>query len=51
MIFILFNDFLDDTEHVIGTTTDTTGWGGWAWNMVSSLLPIDWDNEIGRAHV
>lgn len=43
--FILFNDFLDDTEHVIGTTTDTTGWGGWAWNMVSSLLPIDWDND------
>ncbi|XP_043519945.1 vacuolar protein sorting-associated protein 13B isoform X2 [Frieseomelitta varia] len=35
----------DDTDHVIGTATDSTGWGGWAWNMMSSLLPIEWDND------
>lgn len=32
-------------DHVTGTGTESTGWGGWAWNMVSSLLPIDWDND------
>ncbi|KZC08609.1 Vacuolar protein sorting-associated protein 13B [Dufourea novaeangliae] len=35
----------DIIDHVSGAATDTTGWGGWAWNMVSSLLPIDWDND------
>ncbi|CAL7938023.1 unnamed protein product [Xylocopa violacea] len=35
----------DEIDLVIGTATDNTGWGGWAWNMVSSLLPIDWDND------
>ncbi|XP_026672531.1 vacuolar protein sorting-associated protein 13B isoform X2 [Ceratina calcarata] len=35
----------DDTDHIGGTGAENTGWGGWAWNMVSSLLPIDWDND------
>ncbi|XP_076678481.1 vacuolar protein sorting 13B isoform X2 [Andrena cerasifolii] len=35
----------DMIDHVTGTGTESTGWGGWAWNMVSSLLPIDWDND------
>ncbi|XP_050594449.1 intermembrane lipid transfer protein VPS13B isoform X2 [Bombus affinis] len=35
----------DDIDHVSGTAADSTGWGGWAWNMVSSLLPIDWEND------
>ncbi|XP_076631853.1 vacuolar protein sorting 13B isoform X1 [Colletes latitarsis] len=32
-------------DHGSGIAADNTGWGGWAWNMVSSLLPIDWDND------
>ncbi|XP_076295219.1 vacuolar protein sorting 13B isoform X2 [Lasioglossum baleicum] len=35
----------DIIDHVSGVADDTTGWGGWAWNMVSSVLPIDWDND------
>ncbi|XP_076241466.1 vacuolar protein sorting 13B [Calliopsis andreniformis] len=35
----------DIIDHVSGTATEGSGWGGWAWNMVSSLLPIDWDND------
>ncbi|XP_076376736.1 vacuolar protein sorting 13B isoform X1 [Megalopta genalis] len=35
----------DIIDHVSGAPDDTTGWGGWAWNMVSSVLPIDWDND------
>ncbi|XP_029039570.2 vacuolar protein sorting-associated protein 13B isoform X3 [Osmia bicornis bicornis] len=35
----------DDIDHVSGVATETSGWGGWAWNVVSSLLPIDWDND------
>lgn len=42
---ILSYNIVDDTDHVIGTATDSTGWGGWAWNMMSSLLPIEWDND------
>ena len=42
---ILSCNIVDDTDHVIGTATDSTGWGGWAWNMMSSLLPIEWDND------
>lgn len=29
----------------MGTSTDAVGWGGWAWDMVSSVLPVDWDNN------
>ncbi|XP_076650338.1 vacuolar protein sorting 13B isoform X2 [Halictus rubicundus] len=40
------NNIQDDIiDHVSGAANDTTGWGGWAWNMVSSVLPIDWDND------
>ncbi|CAK9795272.1 Intermembrane lipid transfer protein VPS13B [Anthophora plagiata] len=35
----------DDIDHATGVAVDNIGWGGWAWNMVSSLLPIDWDND------
>ncbi|XP_067209482.1 intermembrane lipid transfer protein VPS13B isoform X1 [Linepithema humile] len=35
----------DDTSQIAGTATDAVGWGGWAWNMVSSVLPGDWDND------
>ncbi|XP_012543255.1 vacuolar protein sorting-associated protein 13B isoform X3 [Monomorium pharaonis] len=35
----------DDVNQVTGTSTDTVGWGGWAWDMVSSVLPVDWDNN------
>lgn len=41
---MVFN-IIDDIDHVSGTAADSTGWGGWAWNMVSSLLPIDWEND------
>lgn len=29
----------------MGTSTDAVGWGGWAWDIVSSVLPVDWDNN------
>ncbi|XP_054006239.1 intermembrane lipid transfer protein VPS13B isoform X1 [Hylaeus anthracinus] len=32
-------------ENTEGDTADTTEWSGWAWNMVSSLLPFDLDND------
>ncbi|XP_012153493.2 vacuolar protein sorting 13B isoform X2 [Megachile rotundata] len=35
----------DDIDRAGGNVAETTGWGGWAWNAVSSLLPIDWDND------
>lgn len=35
----------DDTNQVAGTSTDAVGWGGWAWDIVSSVLPVDWDNN------
>ncbi|XP_039314180.1 vacuolar protein sorting-associated protein 13B [Solenopsis invicta] len=35
----------DDTNQVIGTSTDAVGWGGWAWDIMSSVLPVDWDNN------
>ncbi|XP_011871179.1 PREDICTED: vacuolar protein sorting-associated protein 13B isoform X1 [Vollenhovia emeryi] len=35
----------DDTNQIVGTSTDAVGWGGWAWEMVSSVLPVDWDNN------
>ncbi|XP_011140226.1 vacuolar protein sorting-associated protein 13B [Harpegnathos saltator] len=34
----------DDTNQVAGISTDV-GWSGWAWDMVSSVLPVDWDND------
>lgn len=37
--------FSDDTSQITGTATDAIGWGGWAWNMVSSVLPGVWDND------
>ncbi|EZA51369.1 Vacuolar protein sorting-associated protein 13B [Ooceraea biroi] len=33
----------DDTNQVAGTSADAVGWGGWAWDMVSSFLPVDHD--------
>ncbi|KAG7190764.1 hypothetical protein KM043_006836 [Ampulex compressa] len=35
----------DDINQVTGTPADAVGWGGWAWNTVSSILPVDWDND------
>ena len=35
----------DDTNQVTGTSTDAIGWGGWAWDIVSSVLPVYWDNN------
>lgn len=35
----------DDTNQVTGTSTDAVGWGGWAWDIVSSVLPVYWDNN------
>ncbi|XP_071652871.1 intermembrane lipid transfer protein VPS13B isoform X2 [Temnothorax longispinosus] len=35
----------DDTNQIAATSTDAVGWGGWAWDMVSSVLPVDWDNN------
>ncbi|XP_032691389.1 vacuolar protein sorting-associated protein 13B isoform X2 [Odontomachus brunneus] len=35
----------DDMNQVAATSTDVVGWGGWAWDMVSSVLPVDWDND------
>jgi vacuolar protein sorting-associated protein 13B len=29
---------------VSGTSADN-GWGMWAWNTVSSFLPMDWQND------
>ncbi|OAD58896.1 Vacuolar protein sorting-associated protein 13B [Eufriesea mexicana] len=34
----------EDTDHVSRAAVDNSGWG-WAWNMLSSLLPIDWDDD------
>ncbi|KAK2583878.1 hypothetical protein KPH14_001152 [Odynerus spinipes] len=35
----------DEIGQIIGTAPEGVGWGGWAWNVVSSLLPIDWDSD------
>lgn len=45
MIISNNNNASDDTNQVAGTSTDVVGWGGWAWDMVSSVLPVDWDND------
>lgn len=42
---LFYDNFLDDTDHVSRASIDNSSWGGWAWDMVSSLLPIDWDND------
>ncbi|XP_020300480.1 vacuolar protein sorting-associated protein 13B isoform X2 [Pseudomyrmex gracilis] len=34
----------DDTSQIASTSTDV-GWGWWAWDLVSSVLPGYWDNE------
>ncbi|XP_050449510.1 intermembrane lipid transfer protein VPS13B isoform X1 [Cataglyphis hispanica] len=35
----------DDASQIVGTSTDAVGWGGWAWDIVSSVLPVDWENN------
>jgi len=42
----------EDTNQAAGTSTETAGWGGWAWDMVSSFLPVDhdWSNEQQLAY-
>lgn len=32
-------------DEVVPSTAAADGWGGWAWNMVSSFLPVDWDTD------
>ncbi|XP_015175870.1 PREDICTED: vacuolar protein sorting-associated protein 13B isoform X1 [Polistes dominula] len=32
----------DEISQIIGTITEAVGWGGWAWNVASTVLPIDW---------
>ncbi|XP_008205594.1 vacuolar protein sorting-associated protein 13B isoform X1 [Nasonia vitripennis] len=34
----------DELTQAAGSTGDI-GWGMWAWNTMSSILPMDWDNE------
>ncbi|KAL6262831.1 hypothetical protein P5V15_005621 [Pogonomyrmex californicus] len=42
----------DDTNQLTGTSTDAVGWGGWAWDIVSSVLPVDnnWSAEQQMAY-
>ncbi|XP_047349792.1 vacuolar protein sorting-associated protein 13B isoform X2 [Vespa velutina] len=32
----------DDISQIIGTITEAASWGGWAWDIVSTVLPVDW---------
>lgn len=25
--------------------SESQGWGGWAWNLASSVLPVDWEGD------
>nr|XP_031825790.1 vacuolar protein sorting-associated protein 13B isoform X2 [Nomia melanderi] len=35
----------DIIDHVSGTATDINEWSELAWDIVSALIPIDWDND------
>ena len=36
---------VEDLNPIPGTSTEGIGWGGWAWNTMSSFLPVAWDND------
>lgn len=38
----IIENILDDISQIIGTITEAVGWGGWAWHIVSTVLPVDW---------
>lgn len=39
------NSISDEAVPTSGAPSDAVGWGGWAWSTVSSILPVDWDND------
>ena len=38
------NTSTDDMAQTISATGEV-GWGMWAWNTMSSILPMEWDND------
>ena len=39
------DSILQTNENQIIESTGESGWGMWAWNTMSSFLPMDWDND------
>ncbi|XP_015594814.1 vacuolar protein sorting-associated protein 13B isoform X2 [Cephus cinctus] len=35
----------DELDEDVGMSSEGGTWGGWAWDVVSSFLPVDWDND------
>ncbi|XP_066581689.1 intermembrane lipid transfer protein VPS13B isoform X2 [Prorops nasuta] len=39
-------DYINDDVIHSTVANEAATWGGWAWNIVSSVLPMDWDMEL-----
>ncbi|XP_043268199.1 vacuolar protein sorting-associated protein 13B isoform X2 [Venturia canescens] len=35
----------EDEDQVHGSSNDAPSWSGWAWNTVTSFLPVNWDPD------
>ncbi|XP_012288372.1 vacuolar protein sorting-associated protein 13B [Orussus abietinus] len=35
----------DENDQAGGPSREVPGWGGWAWDVMTSVLPVNWDNE------
>ncbi|XP_043466399.1 vacuolar protein sorting-associated protein 13B [Leptopilina heterotoma] len=40
----------EDSNSGSGASTEVVGWGGWAWNTMSSIFPVAWDNDWSNDH-